>query len=1461
MYMKNLHKQEFRCQNLLPALLSLLAIWVLALPANVKAIEDPAGCSLANGGLGNSSGGGINPLPTQAHLLDTVALPTTEFITPGACSAINATGSIYIATGKLSDFFVNQNMTPGVVIGCPANPVCVAGANSIVLTAPLVGASVTLPNGEIKPGVPKGIKAVTYVVGTVQTGTTPEQLQDSHTATITVVTPCINVVLSCAYPGGANCFQAGVPISFTGYVTNCGDIALTNVTIVNSRGVQFLSALPPNLPLIQPIAFLNTNQVVSFKGSFVPTLADICGGIATNQFTVRGTDITLIGGPNASVTNVVTSSCNICVNPCLRVTRDCATTAIDLPQAVTVVVTNCGNIAITNISIADTAAGLITNNFSLAAGASASFTKTFTAAVCGPTSGTVTATGSTACGIALTPATATSNCTVTENPCIVVTSDCNEVVIGAANTLSGSVSNCGNVTLTNITVVDDIYGTVTSFVSLASGASQTYSRLVTNSCGSYSNNVTATGRSTCGTQVSATTNNTCAVTQNPCIGVSQSCDMALIGAPNVIAVVVTNCGNVAITGITVTNTAYGSVGTVVLLPAGGTVTITKSVTNTTCGINTSVVTASGTSACGTPVSASANNNCVVDCPPCIQVTKTVACLLPGTNCGTFGKIATGMKGDSQIPAFCYSITVSNCGLVTLTNVTVNDSQLGSLTNFPTSLISGGSVTRFYTKDWAVDTTNAVAVTGQSEVTGVSSSSSDSAVARVLQASLSCDMIVNPATIPGDGLDHPVTFTSVICNTSSNNLVLTNVRLSATACSTNIPSIPAGVCVTTECTVMLNCSNFANNLFTNTMLVTAQADTAGGICGFDITGTNVLVSNSGLGVRPCAAVVQCTNIPTDCALTVEKTACIVKKAIEDCEEEPVCIKIKYCGEDRDHESKVKVTCESGESRIYKLKKLHKGDVISCSEEHGFTFDASSHGKKKIGKKCRVDIDDEHEVFNTECDDKNREHGGMEIGRGMCLDESSPNNHTGSKGVISAKWSLVASVDPKRGLRTEDDKHKSNDNEGRGCDGHGGHDRDGNGHDDHDGEHCPNRTHHGCDGHGGHDNDGDGHDDHDDDHCQPPADICNNVLPPLVVKPGETNDCDGDIHEIHFGYEGGGCHNMHHSQSDRECKGETFSDKPYASPVRVRITDGAGSKVYFDSGSKASVHLNDIVSASAGYGTGNHFGSDTVISIYDDRGKLCSRVKFKSDDCKKLHLGDGFGGMKVCEMDSEHGGEHSLGVNVLYTYTIRNGDSNSCQVTGVSVVDDKLGTIATNLTVLGGQTIVLTNLVLVSDPITNIVVVSGVSCGGICSATGFAAIVRAAAPTNKECSEEIEGFLVEYTGEDRPAGTTITFIGDTGASVKYTFPTGLAKGTILSKASESDPDKGWTIDCKKHGRDKLGTKTHVRCNDREEEILHTGCTCREHNFIPGEPACLDESSPDNHEGHKGAASPMFKVVSFK
>src|SRR4029434_2674609 len=228
---------------------------------------------------------------------------------------------------------------------------------------------------------------------------------------------------------------------------------------------------------------------------------------------------------------------------------------------------------------------------------------------CGNFTNIVTASANSICGTRVT-ATATNVCIVTDNPCIVVTKNCDSVLVGLGNTVSGVVSNCGNVMLTNITIVDNLYGSLATIASLAPNASQNYSRLVTNAtCRNFTNVVTASGRSTCGTLVTALATNVCIVTESACIAVTKNCDSVAIGQGNLVSGVVTNCGSVTLSNITVVDNLYGRLATITALAPNTSQPYSRLVTNSTCGNFTNFVTASGVSPCGTRVTALATNVC------------------------------------------------------------------------------------------------------------------------------------------------------------------------------------------------------------------------------------------------------------------------------------------------------------------------------------------------------------------------------------------------------------------------------------------------------------------------------------------------------------------------------------------------------------------------------------------------------------------------------------------------------------------------------------------------------------------------------------------------------------------------------------------------------------------------------------------------------------------------------------
>lgn len=290
-------------------------IILLSLSTAAMAIEDPPNCSFANGGEGNTSFGGVNFTVDKAHVGDTVSLVAVLGMISNACKAINATGSLWIATGHLTNFMQNVTLDPHTFAGlsdyCPGTNSCEPGPYSFVITESMVGTGVSSPLGNLS-GIANRVRAIENGVGTVKTAT-DEQLSDFHSAsTLVVVNPCIQVFEMC----GQSCI--GSSVNFTGYVLNCGDITLTNITAVDDRTT--LVNLDGSA-LTQPFT-LTSGQTLPFRGSYTPNGAEVSSALATNSITVMGTDTTTIGGPRASVTNSVTTvcsitSCNNCFCACL----------------------------------------------------------------------------------------------------------------------------------------------------------------------------------------------------------------------------------------------------------------------------------------------------------------------------------------------------------------------------------------------------------------------------------------------------------------------------------------------------------------------------------------------------------------------------------------------------------------------------------------------------------------------------------------------------------------------------------------------------------------------------------------------------------------------------------------------------------------------------------------------------------------------------------------------------------------------------------------------------------------------------------------------------------------------------------------------------------------------------------------------------------------------------------------
>src|SRR5438477_2258156 len=169
---------------------------------------------------------------------------------------------------------------------------------------------------------------------------------------------------------------------------------------------------------------------------------------------------------------------------------------------------------------------------------------------------------------------------------------------------------------------------------------------------------------------------------------------------------------------------------------------------------------------------------------------------------------------------------------------------------------------------------------------------------------------------------------------------------------------------------------------------------------------------GSGVCDQNHVVRC------CSLDVKKTACAAAPPPPGagCTGGAIALTLKYTGQPISGATTVTVTGSSGASATYNRSSLDPGDVLTSASENDFTIDATAHGQSKLGSKTTVTIDGVSEVLHTSCSCRATPETNLALCDPMCLDSSSPDNPTGTKGPPSPLWTLVGLKDPKLGTET-------------------------------------------------------------------------------------------------------------------------------------------------------------------------------------------------------------------------------------------------------------------------------------------------------------------------------------------------------------------------------------------------------------------------------------------------------------
>ncbi len=586
-------------------------------------------------------------------------------------------------------------------------------------------------------------------------------------------------------------------------------------------------------------------------------------------------------------------------------------------------ITNCGNTALVGVSVTNFVNGggqhvtFITN---LAIGQVATFSGGWVPSnPCGPNSAVLTVTA--VDQFTSAPRTVTSSATlVCENtltPGILVTKSCptGPVAPGRLLTFTGTVANTGDVTLTNVVVLNSRPGPATpvfTIASLAPGQTVPFSGsyLAPTNC-SVSDTLTATGVSPCGAIATHSATATCDLLTTPALVVSASCPTGPVLPGGLLRYSgrVLNSGDVTLTNVTVTadrpaaNTPVFTIAS--LAPGeGADFTGTYTVGTNVCTTSTSLE-AGGRDACNL---ATATHRAVLTCPVATAPALVVVVECPVTNATAGGPIV--FRGS-----------VRNSGDITLVDVTVVHTQNGTNVLARAATLAPGGVMTFLAGFNAPVDACSVATT-------VVASGTDACLGAPVtgSASVRCELVTHPSIevtqacpaqppIPGSSF----VFAGTVRN--SGDVTLTNVTVrnslvgsspvfsAATLAPGAVASFSVRTTSPTNCTVTATstataasaCGIEVTHATTTTCAVATTpgltvvqacptlAPVPGGLLLFtgtvrnsgDTTLSNVVVRNSGVGPTPVLTLASLApgasasysgsfRVPLDCC-TVSSTA--------------------------------------------------------------------------------------------------------------------------------------------------------------------------------------------------------------------------------------------------------------------------------------------------------------------------------------------------------------------------------------------------------------------------------------------------------------------------------------------------------------------------------------------------------------------------------------------------------------
>jgi uncharacterized repeat protein (TIGR01451 family) len=523
------------------------------------------------------------------------------------------------------------------------------------------------------------------------------------TSTPIVATPSISLDKSA---GAASGSTAGDTVPYTFEVTNTGNVTLDPISVDD--------------PLIGavdcPQTALAPGEVAICTATYTLTQADVDAGTVDNTATAYGNPPG--GDPDVTtddVSAVDSVSTPIPASPAIDLVKTGTADGVAVGDTIdyTFVVTNSGNVTLTDIVVDDPVVGLVAcPATTLAPGddmtCTAAYTITSTDVDAGLVHNVATVFGTPPTGTAVT-ATDQFDILITPAPAITLDKQASQVIDGDTNGVDPGdtidytflVTNTGNVTLTGVLITDAIVAGISCpQTTLVAGEWMTCTATYTLTqadidLGRVDNTASVSGTPPTGSPVTDSDSVRTPVAQTPAIDLVKDADVTGAvkqGDKVVYTFTVTNIGNVTLTRVRISDPKLGTITCDDRRLAPG--------ESTTCRGPAYTVTAQdverGTIRNHAVVRGDGGGGAEVSDDDAVVV-QTATCTGGSAGCAAHQSILLDKKADSHGPVdvgdeIVYSFVVTNTGKVTLDHIKLKDPKLGDLTCPRTTLRPGESMT-------------------------------------------------------------------------------------------------------------------------------------------------------------------------------------------------------------------------------------------------------------------------------------------------------------------------------------------------------------------------------------------------------------------------------------------------------------------------------------------------------------------------------------------------------------------------------------------------------------------------------------------------------------------------------------------------------------------------------------------------------------------------------------------------